>query len=142
MKKSIVMGSYLKYVQDEPLQEIAISAMMGGVGTIYSVMMILKYASDMGREYLTKAGRECADLKGASRNVCIVSFKMRALQKQIQALNQGKSKCAKTRNQNACQQKINDKLSNLQAKKNDLQNHYQMFVKKEKEEQRSNQPGL
>jgi len=138
MDKKNILNGYLKVIQEDVyMNEIGVIAALGMAS---SVMMILRFANDLGKDYLTKAGRECIQLKGASRNVCVVMNKMRAIDKQIDALHTGMGKCSsimKLGRSDNCREKINQKIQDLQRKKQDLQKHYTMFKAKEQQEQQA-----
>jgi len=139
MSKKKILDEYLQIVQEESQEEnLNEIGVMAAIGMASSVTLILRFAMDQYKNLLTKAGRECADLQGSSRNVCMISFKLRAINKQIQALQAGKSKCGML-NRQRCQEKINEKIRDLDARKRDLQQHYSMFKAKEHQEQQAQQ---
>jgi len=134
MSKSKIIQEYVQIIQKENLNEDI--GIMATIGAVSSITMILRFAMDQYRNMLTKAGRECSDLQGSSRNVCMISFKIRAVDKQIQTLQAGKSKCG-ILNRQRCQEKINEKLNDLHRKRNDLQKHFSMYKAKESQEQQA-----
>lgn len=130
--------SYLASLQGETecLNEICVMAAIGG---IYSAVMILKYGSDMAKQYLSKVGKECSDLSGASKNLCVIDFKLRALTMEIATLKQERRKCTKTRNPKLCNLKVNNKINMLIEKQQTLNKHREMFKDRLEKEKQQNQ---
>jgi len=130
--KKIILENYLAKIQNDNLQEAGALAILGGV---YSTAMIMKYGAELAKEYLTKAGKECSMLSGASKNLCIVDFKLRALDIEISTLKKEKHRCAKARKPDECHFKIDQKILTINKKYRDLTNHKSIFAQKVKEEQ-------
>jgi hypothetical protein len=157
MKNMKVLNSYLAEIQDVELNEIVAAAataataaaggtimgkVLGGMTAIYSVTSLIRLAHQLGKDYLTKAGRACVDLKGSSQNLCVIQFKIRSLDKEIQELNRAKSKCSKTFNTQKCNMKINEKLQKLHRMRSDLQKHYALYQQKQRQEVDANRIGI
>lgn len=128
-----LINNYLYNIQESVQLD---EGFLAAIGTVYSATMIVKYAMDLGNKYLTKAGRECNHLTGASQNLCIVDFRIRALVMQLNELKKNRRLCSKTRNPKACTIKLNNKINILEQKLRDLYNHKKIFEIKAREEKR------
>jgi hypothetical protein len=67
------------------------------------------------KTYLSKAGRACAGLQGEHRSDCIVKYKHEARKNQLAALQHNITLCVKSKHPDKCRQKIQKKISSVQA---------------------------
>jgi hypothetical protein len=65
------------------------------------------------KQYFTKAARKCKDLPGKEKALCMLRAKAQAKEVQLNALKQGKQKCAKAKDPQKCAQKFDQKMSKV-----------------------------
>jgi len=133
------IDAYLSFLQNEDnrpeiLKEIAV---MGTLSGIMYATLILKYSSDLFSNYLTKAGRECNHLQGASKNLCIVDFKIRGLNLQKNTLSSKMNECNKSFNSQKCRDKVKEKIDKINLQLRDLNQHKNIFRDKARQERQA-----
>ncbi len=86
-----------------------------GIGAIYA-MISASYV--IYKDYISKAGRKCRDLKlsTSGRTSCEAKARSEAYMKQAKALTGAIGECKKTRNPGMCQSKLKAKIAKLKMK--------------------------
>jgi len=135
---------YLEFLQDnnknKSLNEgasavlAAISPWMSG---LMAATMILRYGSGFLNDYMTKAGRACNHLVGASKNLCTIDYKIRGLEMQKNTLKSKQSLCSKSRKPDECRDKVQRKIDILDRQLRDLYEHKNIFKDKARQERES-----
>jgi len=145
------LNSYLEFLfeqdqikEKENLNEVVATATAGILGTIspwlsgiMSATLILRYGSGLLSDYLTKAGRQCNHLNGASKNLCIIDFKIRGFEAERSALRSKQNLCGKSRDPLVCREKIKNKLETINNQLKDLYEHKDIFREKARKEKQA-----
>jgi gas vesicle protein len=103
-KVSGAAGKAAEFAQQNP----------GAVGGAVAAAAALTAGVMAYRKFFSKAAQACKS--APDKNQCMAQYKMKAKQAQISTLAAGKSKCAKTKNPQACSAKIDAKIAALKAK--------------------------
>jgi hypothetical protein len=132
---SYIVEEYLMYLNeiDEILSEIpggsAAPALAGAAGTAVaaggmtaampylmaaaSIFSIFNISYQLYKTYFSKAARQCKDLPGKEKAVCMLRAKAKAKEVQLNALKKGKTKCMKSKDPQKCAQKFDQKMSKV-----------------------------
>jgi len=78
-----------------------------------SIFSAFNIAFNLYKQYFTKAARQCKDLPGKEKAVCMLRAKAQAKEIQLKALKQAKQKCMKTKEPQKCAQKFDQKMSKV-----------------------------
>jgi len=87
----------------------------GAVGGAVAAAAALTAGVMAYRKFFSRAAKACAS--APDKKACMANYKIKARQAQVQALNSGKAKCAKTKDPAKCKAKIDGKIATLRAKK-------------------------
>lgn len=102
-----IVEEYLEYLHEiEP----ATFTMIAAAASIFSVFNI---AFNLYKQHFTKAARQCKDLPGKEKALCMLKAKAAAKEVQLNAIKRGKQKCAKTKDPQKCAQKFDAKMSKI-----------------------------
>ena len=142
MVKRKLLQSYLEFIQQdskkEDLLEFSATAMLGAISPwlsgLMSATLILRYGSTLMNDYLTKSGRACNHLEGASKNLCAIDYKIRAMELEKNTLKSKQGLCAKSRNVQECRDKVQRKIDVLDRQLRDLYEHKNIFRDKARKE--------
>lgn len=85
-------------------------------GTFEFTAFLLYSAYKLYRRYMTGAGQFCRKLK-MDETLCILKYRLKALDLQIKQLQTGISGCSKSKNPEKCKKIIDTKISKLTTKK-------------------------
>lgn len=88
---------------------------------IYTVPFILGLAMKPMKAMFDKSEKACKGLASEDYAKCKKKYKIQGVQAAISKLNSERSKCAKTKNPQECQQKINSKIQQLKGKLSAIQ---------------------
>lgn len=105
-----------------------------------SATSLLMSAYRLYKEYLTKAARKCDTFTGRDKTLCMTKYKMEATRAQMEKLRKSLSKCEEAKYPQKCQERIKEKISNLQEKYKNLEKKFNMvydLVKKAEKERKS-----
>lgn len=81
-----------------------------GAASIFSAFNI---AFQLYKNYFSKAARQCKDLPGKEKALCMLRAKAKAKEMQLNALKKAKTKCTKTKDPQKCAQKFDQKMSKV-----------------------------
>jgi len=134
--------TYLDYIQKrnnltEWSPSAALAAISPWMSGLMAATMIMRYASTFINDYMTKQGRACNHLVGASKNLCIVDYKIRGLELQKNTLKSKQSLCNKSRDRRACREKIQKKIDVIDRQLRDLYEHKDIFREKARKERQA-----
>lgn len=87
-----------------------------GMAAAAAVALALAAGYKIYRDYLSKAARACKGKKGDDLVNCRSEFKKKAQRAKVAALQKSMSKCAKTKDPNACKNKLRAKIAQEKAK--------------------------
>jgi hypothetical protein len=128
-KSSLREGEIMldKYLND--IQQESVGAAIGkaaGLASkygmlIYTVPFIIGLATKPMKAMFDKAEKACKGLAPEDYAKCKKKYKIQGVQAAISKLNSEKSKCAKTKNPQECQQKIAAKMNQLKGKLSAIQ---------------------
>jgi len=111
---------YLDYLQEiEPITMIAAAA---------SIFSVFNIAVNLYKQYLTKAARQCKDLPGKEKALCMLRAKAKAKEIQLNAIKQGKQKCMKTKDPQKCAQKFDQQMSKVGGEAGFLKSRMQQLA--------------
>ena len=111
------LDNYLVYLDEsEELEEI------GVMTALFIAPMIFKGAQFAFKNIFDKATKMCRGMQPADSAICIRKYKIKAYIAQLSKLKGGLAKCGKDKNPVQCKQKIQTKVSNVQAKLQITQN--------------------
>ena len=68
------------------------------------------------KRFLSKAARACAGMGGTEKTACMNKFKQDVIKAQINTLQSGLAKCAKTKDPDKCKAKVIKQIAKLKAK--------------------------
>lgn len=124
---------YCQYLNEDPFSGIlkggahAVSggaASAGGLAAkmasvpmlkIYFAAMIAKMAYEFYKSSFSKFARQCKDMPGREKTICMLTAKANAKKAQINKLKSGISKCIKARNPEKCKQALQNKVNQASA---------------------------
>lgn len=128
---SYIVEEYLTYLdeRDKLLSEIPGAGALKGaaaVGTAGGMTAAMPYvigavsifsafnmAFNLYKTYFTKAARQCKDLPGKEKAVCMLKAKGKGKEMELNALKQAKQKCMKSKDPKKCAQKFDQKMSKV-----------------------------
>ena len=90
------------------------------VGAAAAATLAIYAGSKVYKRMFSKAARACGDKKGAEKTLCMRQYRKQALQKQIATVKSFSSKCAKSKDPQACKAAINKRVAGLQNKMSKL----------------------
>jgi len=84
-------------------------------GALLAIFLIAS-AYKIYQNYFSKAAQACKGKSGSEKDKCMKDFRNKAVVKQIQFLESGKSKCNKSNDPNGCRKKVQEKITKLKFK--------------------------
>ena len=120
-----IVEQYLEYIQENMASGLAAAAGASGtaaaVGTgafapilaAASVFSAFNMAFQLYKNYFTKAAKQCKDLPGKEKAVCMLRAKSIGKAAELKALKQASAKCMKTKSPEKCKAKFNQKMSKV-----------------------------
>jgi len=91
-----------------------------GVGAAMLAMAIIAAGWKIYTSFISKIGKACKNFSGPEAKKCKLKFKITALEKASSKISSLKSKCSKSKDPKACQEKINNKLAKYKEQINGL----------------------
>jgi hypothetical protein len=108
-----IVNDRFSILEQDPVQMVKPLLQLTGLALgAWAGAMAPFVAAKVYKRYMSKAGRACAGVSGEDRNKCISKFKTKA---KIEALKAAASKCPQSKNPEKCKEKMNKKISALQA---------------------------
>jgi len=100
------------------LMSTASGAMMASGAILATVVVaaITSQAYKVARLAFSKAHRICLQYKGNLKQQCINKVRKESLQKQLQSLSSGKSKCSKSKEPQKCRNLVDKKIASVKKK--------------------------
>jgi len=130
---SELVEEYLSQLQEVPVAAaVATGAATGGMSfapvlAAVSVFSAFNMAFQLYKNYFTKAARQCKDLPGKEKALCMLRAKAAGKKAQLNALKQASNKCMKTKNAEKCKQKFQAKLSKVGGDLGALKSRFQQL---------------
>ncbi len=118
------LDDYLNQIQTEIVVTTAVMAGLSAANLIVGGVKLYK-------QHFTKAARMCSDLQPREKSMCMTRAKMLAKNVQLQSLKGSMSKCAKTKNELKCKEKISGKLQKLAGEIKFLSKRYEGVKKQQ-----------
>lgn len=97
------------------------------VGTAFlaiSATSLLMNAYKIYKEYLSKAARQCNTMTGRDKSLCMTKYRLDATKAQMEKLRKDMSKCKEAKYPEKCEDKLKEKIKDLQAKHKKLFRRY------------------
>jgi hypothetical protein len=114
-----IVEQYLEYIQEIP-GAAAVTGAAVGTGAMFtpvlaavSIFSAFNMAFQLYKNYFTKAARQCKDLPGKEKAVCMLRAKSLGKEAELKALKQASAKCMKTKSPEKCKAKFNQKMSKV-----------------------------
>jgi len=120
--ENYIVEQYLEYIQENMASGLAAaSGTAAAVGTgafapilaAASIFSAFNMAFQLYKNYFTKAAKQCKDLPGKEKAVCMLRAKSIGKQAELKALKQASAKCMKTKSPEKCKAKFNQKMSKV-----------------------------
>jgi len=92
-----------------------------------SVFSAFNMAFNLYKNYFTKAARQCKDLPGKEKALCMLRAKSAGKNAQLNALKQASNKCMKTKSPDKCKQKFHAKMSKVGGEAGALKSRFQQL---------------
>lgn len=105
------LDTYLERVQVQEVEPLLLS--LAVVGATAGIINAINLTYRTYKEYMTKAGRACADLTERERSICMLQHKIKGKQKQMQQLQQLASSCVKNKKVQECKMKIAKEIQKI-----------------------------
>jgi len=105
------IDKYLDRVQVQELDPLLTGLAI--VGATAGVINAINFTYRTYKEYMTKAGRACSDLTERERSICMLQYKIKGKQKQLQQMKQLVSKCAKNKKIQACKSRLSKEMQKI-----------------------------
>jgi hypothetical protein len=143
---SYIVEEYLTYLNemDSLLSEIPGAGALKGAAAIgtaggmsaampyvigaVSIFSAFNMAFNLYKQYFTKAARQCKDLPGKEKAVCMLRAKAQGKQAQLNALKQAKTKCLKSKDPQKCAKKFDEKMSKVGGETGFLKSRMQQLA--------------
>jgi len=122
---SQIVEEYLYDIQEDDILEFRAGALAGAtaIGTggmslapvlaAVSIFSAFNMAFTLYKNYFTKAAKQCKDLPGKEKALCMLKAKAAGKQAQLNALKKASQKCMKTKKPEICKKKFNAKMSKV-----------------------------
>jgi hypothetical protein len=118
-----IVEQYLEYIQEisatvpwtgaAGAAAVGTGAMFAPVLAAVSIFSAFNMAFQLYKNYFTKAARQCKDLPGKEKAVCMLRAKSLGKEAELKALKQASAKCMKTKSPEKCKAKFNQKMSKV-----------------------------
>jgi len=144
-----IIEEYLIYLDeiDEILSEVPLAGMGGvagkavagaaGAATLStslpyimgaaSLFSAFNMAFQLYKNYFTKAAKQCKDLPGKEKAICMLRAKALGKEAQLKALKAASAKCMKTKSPAKCKAKFNQKMSKVGGESGFLKSRLQQL---------------
>lgn len=123
----MIESEYQENISEVPIM-LAISA------TSISMMAYRFY-----KDYMTKAARECGTLQGRDKNLCMLKYRINALETKKSKLEKGLRKCKEAKNPEKCEEKVKKDIKKTEERLKKVKKQFDMLykiVKQEEEKER------
>ena len=107
------LDKHLERVQVQELDPLLTGLAI--VGATAGVINAINFTYRTYKEYMTKAGRACTDLTERERSICMLQYKIKGKQKQLQQLKHLVSKCAQNKKVQACKSRLAKEMQKIKA---------------------------
>lgn len=136
--KDQLLEAYLNLLQTDEedfLNEVVGIATIAGISTTaIAISHIIKLITSLGKDYMTKIGRECNNFQGPAKNLCVLKLKIELAEKQLNIIKRESRNCSKTKNPNECRSKLKVKIDELIKKVNRLKEQQDIYLQKQRME--------